>query len=181
MSENTPDSPAAEFPALRISPNYTGQLITLCRLTRVRAQMNGQPTESLTRLIRLFKSGDLNCREEGSQKSALHLAMEYGHDNVADALLHRAESTGEETLHAVLCAVDAEGNTPMHLTADYDLVSLLMDYGADPTLLNHRGENGMHALLHCMSASGDEEMMARAERLRAAIAVTSEAQENEEN
>lgn len=89
---------------------------------------------SAVKKIVLAGNVDVNCDLADDKQTPLHLATDYFHKDLAEFLL----SNG-----AKVNATDEFGNTPLHIASRERLVgfmNLLIDNGADPTIVNGRGD-----------------------------------------
>ncbi|OXU30741.1 hypothetical protein TSAR_001901 [Trichomalopsis sarcophagae] len=75
--------------------------------------------------------------------SALHFAADHGHDACVKALLYFAER-GRVPLN--VSAANQQGDTPLHFASKWgysSIVEILLEYGADPSYKNRRGQTPM--------------------------------------
>ena len=72
---------------------------------------------------------DPNAKDE-FQYTCLHAAVSYSHIHVVEYLLDQGADVNIS---------DGDGDTPLHVVENVDIARLLIDKGADPTLVNDSG------------------------------------------
>ncbi|MCJ1251149.1 Ankyrin-2 [Trapelia coarctata] len=122
---------------LEQSPVYFREDNEMQERTLLDAALRGQLNIVSRTLPFLTKSIDVSGKEDA--RTALHLACMNGHYDIACFLLSHGANANRQ---------DTEGDTPGHLCIreNYDLKTLerLIDYGADPSLVNSKLENYLH-------------------------------------
>lgn len=116
----------------------TAMYMLICWLTKEIVRRCSTKT-----LIKLVAEMIPLCDRNGN--NAVHMAVRHP-SYVLDLLLKILENTKD--YHACINKQNVGGQTPLHLAAHssrHDLVTILLDRGADATLVDHAG----HTILHC--------------------------------